>query len=276
MQIQRRHLAAGALLLSLAPVTQAEIAMTDQPYVGQTWIVACRHLPMHQSASAFSRSTGMLNYRDEVRIEALIGKFDLPDSQQDKFHASGEDSLMGGGAHNKEHFAWARVSNSKGQQGHVAMTCLVNGTLINGPYETPLSDPAQIAKEAVPSGPEGAVSSRGFSRSVKADMVAMRGMVAQSGKPANGSDCTAAVQQTPQPEAAVSARGFSRKEKGDKVAMRGMTNSGGDNTGQARASTDCAGQAYDRLDTAFQHPVTFDPYTAFLEFRREGRLGEFK
>lgn len=273
MQIRPKRLVLGALLSCLTVATQAEIAMTDQPYVGQTWLVACRHLPMHQSASTFSRSTGMLNYRDEVRIEELIGKFDLPDSQQDKHRSNDEDSIMSGGAHNKEHFAWARVSNKKGQQGHVAMTCLVNGSLINGPYETPLSDPVQIAKEAASGGPEGAVSSRGFSRSVKADMVAMRGMVAQSGKPTNSGDCASTAQPASQPEAAVSSRGFSRKEKGDRVAMRGMTNG---NTTQTKTSADCTGQSYDRLDAAFQHPVTFDPYTAFLEFRREGHLGEFK
>jgi hypothetical protein len=166
----------GVFLMGAAGVVQAGVAMTDQPFVGQTWLVACRNLPLHQAASGFSPTRGGLAYRDQVRITQLVGKYDLPESQQDKNASSDSDSLMGGGG--KEYFAWAEVE-AGGRSGFVPLSCLVNGALIDGPHEDPIKfSEKRVAPISAAGEPESATSSRGFSRKTTGDKVAMRGMSA--------------------------------------------------------------------------------------------------
>jgi len=243
----------------------AEPSATDKPSVGQTWIVACRQLPMHAEPTGFSRPVAKLDFKDEVEIEELTGKYELPDSQQDK-HANSDSDGFGFASGSSEHFAWARV-RAGAASGYVPLSCLVNGMLINGPYEDPAKFKVRQAKLELPgggSGPESAVSSRGFSKKEKGDKVAMRGMSAGGVQ-----ECTAEQVQAnaSAPESAVSSRGFSKKEKGDKVAMRGMS-SGGDV---------CVKEDYPGLEKHLATlPFVADPYNADLAFRREGGLGEFK
>jgi hypothetical protein len=247
----------GVFLMGAAGVVQAGVAMTDQPFVGQTWLVACRNLPLHQAASGFSPTRGGLAYRDQVRITQLVGKYDLPESQQDKNASSDSDSLMGGGG--KEYFAWAEVE-AGGRSGFVPLSCLVNGALIDGPHEDPIKfSEKRVAPISAAGEPESATSSRGFSRKTTGDKVAMRGMTGGM------QDCTDANAQV---EGAVSARGFSKKTTGDKVAMRGMS---------AAAANVCIKEDHAgllrQIETA---PFVADPYSADKAFRQQGALGEFK
>lgn len=255
-----------AALLFGSVSAQAAPATTDQPYVGQTWIVACQRLTLHSAPTGYSKPVTQLNYLDHVKIERLDKKYDLPDSQQDKSATNSDsDNLMAGGG--KEYFAWAEVETPGGKSGYVPLSCLVNGTLINGPYENPEEYAKQsISMSAGSATPDAAVSSRGFSKKEKGDKVAMRGMSAGGGV----RECTAEQIQAnaDAPDAAVSSRGFSKKEKGDKVAMRGMS---------AAGSSVCIKEDYTGLKTAIQAiPFVVDPYSADLAFRREGGLGEFK
>jgi len=176
--IGKKRLASLALfgMLSTAPVQAQNLAVSDLPMVGQTWLVACRNLPLHTEASGFSPTRGQLSYKEAVRIGSLVQKYDLPESQQDKHANNDSDSIMTGGG--KEYFAWAQVQAGKAR-GFVPVSCLVNGTVANGPYE----DPAKFAERRVnlelpAAAPEAAVSSRGFSKKEKGDKVAMRGMSA--------------------------------------------------------------------------------------------------
>lgn len=254
---------AGACLAATA--VQAGPATTDRPYVGQTWIVACQKLPLHSRPSGYSSTRGALDYRTHVEILSLQGKYELPESQQDKnINNSESDSLMGGG--DKEYFAWAEVAAQNGS-GFVPLSCLVNGSLIDGPYENPADLVKQRFSLASESGaPEAAVSSRGFSKKEKGDKVAMRGMSAAGAL----QECSAEQIQAnaSAPDGAVSSRGFSKKERGDKVAMRGMS---------VASATVCIKEDYTGLEAAMAASVTVnDPYNVDMAFRREGGLGEFK
>lgn len=258
----KRHGLAASVLLA-ATGAWAAPAVTDQPFVGQTWIVGCQKLPLHSAPNGFSRPVAQLNYRDHVRIEQLTQKYDLPDSQQGHSATQNDsDSLMGGGG--KEYFAWAGVVAPGGHSGFVPLNCLVNGALINGPYENPEAYTQQTVSLSGSSAPEAAVSSRGFSKKEKGDKVAMRGMSAGNGV----QECSAEQIQAnaAAPDSAVSARGFSSKEKADKVA--GIS---------AAGNGVCIKENYEGLKGVIQAiPFVADPYTADLAFRREGGLGEFK
>lgn len=265
--LKRYGLVAGLLLVSASAWTAP--AMTDQPYVGQTWIVACQKLPLHSAPSGFSKPVALLNYRDHVKITQLTKKYDLPDSQQDKNATNSDsDSLMGGGG--KEYFAWAEVEAPGGNSGFVPLSCLVNGALINGKYE----NPDDLFKQTVSltpgasaqAAPEAAVSSRGFAKKEKGDKVAMRGMSTGS----TLQECSAEQIQAnaATPDGAVSSRGFAKKEKGDKVAMRGMS---------VASATVCIKEDYAGLKATIAASTSVpDPYNADMAFRREGGLGEFK
>lgn len=252
-------------LVALTGNALAGVAMTDQPFVGQTWVVACKKLPLHAAPTGYSKTVAVLNYHDHVKIEKLDKKYDLPDSQQDRNANSDSDNIMAGGG--KEYFAWAEVAAPGGKSGYVPLNCLVNGSLMNGPHENPDEYAKQTLSLTSGTGaPEAAVSSRGFSKKEKGDKVAMRGMSSGGGV----QECTAEQLQANAnaPDGAVSARGFSKKEKGDKVAMRGMSAPGGNV---------CIKEDYAGLKTAIQSiPFVVDPYNADMAFRREGGLGEFK
>lgn len=255
----------GLALVTLTGNALAQVAMTDRPFVGQTWVVACKNLPLHTAPTGYSKTVAVLNYHDHVKIERLDKKYDLPDSQQDKNSSSDSDNIMAGGG--KEYFAWAEVQSSNGKSGYVPVSCLVNGSLLNGPHE----NPDEYAKQALSitagtGAPEAAASSRGFSKKEKGDKVAMRGM----NKGSAIQECTPEQikANASAPDGAASSRGFSKKEKGDKVAMRGMS------TINVNV---CVKEDYPGLKAAIEStPLVVDPYNADMAFRREGGLGEFK
>ena len=219
----------------------AQLAKTDEPFPGQQWAVACKVLPIHSEASAFSNVKGQLTFGNTVVIKNLTKKFVLPDSQQGP--ASGGGTM----SEPQAKFSWAEVSTAN-LSGFVPMSCLVNGALAQGPYE----NPADLFQKPVS---VGNISDRGFSKKEKGDQVAMRGM---SGK--------SEVQECD--EATISSRGFSKKEKGDQVAMRGMSKS---------AEVICVREDFVNLaNTIRELPEVNNPHQADLEFRRVGNLGEFK
>jgi len=254
-----------AVAVAAMPLSaSAQLAATDQPYPGQTWMVACQKLPVHVSDSGYSKTVGELNYKDHVKIARLTGEFQLPESQKpasvnDSTEASAFDVA---GAGEVKNFAWAQISGPAGQKGFVPMNCLINANLVNGPHE----DPGEYAtQKVVLSGKVNAtVSSRGFSKKEKGDRVAMRGM--SPSDPVQ--ECTPEMIED-NAKATVSSRGFSKKEKGDQVAMRGMTKNASDGI--------CVREDYEGLRAYIEKvPFVSDPYKADLAFRKEGGLGEFQ
>lgn len=240
---------AGLLLLSTAHTAIAGLANTDDPFVGQTWAVACREIPLHKTATGHSTSSSILKYRDEVKIVELIDKYELPESQQ-----NGDDlDPITGLSNRATKYSWAKVELG-GRSGFVPISCLVNGSVINGPYE----DPEKFSEMHSKAG-NTKVSSRGFSRKERGDRVAMRGM--SSGGEVK--ECTESDDSN-----TVSSRGFSRKERGDRVAMRGMSTKG---------NSICIKEDFDGLSESIKKTVfVSNPYKEDLEFRKAGKLGEFK
>ena len=234
------NLAALLSALTISTAAFAQLANTDEPFPGQQWAVACKSLPVHSNASAFSSVIGKLNFGSVVVINDLTQKYTLPDSQQQT--SSGDAT-----SEPTTKFAWATIT-AGGLSGFVPMSCLVNGNLAKGPYE----NPADLFKKPVSMA---GVSDRGFSRKEKGDQVAMRGMSGAS-----------AVKECD--EATISSRGFSRKEKGDQVAMRGMSKT---------AEVICVKEDFTSLSKAIdQLPYVENPHQDDLDFRRLGALGEFK
>ena len=237
------------LLVSITQTVLAQLATTDDPFVGQSWVVACREIPLHQQATGFSSSSSMLKYRDEVKIIELIDKYELPESQQN----GDEEDPITGMSNRATRYSWAKVKTG-GRAGFVPISCLVNGSVINGPYE----DPEKFAEMHSKAGSTN-VSSRGFSRKERGDRVAMRGM-SSGGEVKECSDSDSSNM--------VSSRGFSRKERGDRVAMRGMSTKG---------NSICIKEDYEGLSEAIKKTVfVSNPYKDDIEFRQVGRLGEFK
>lgn len=229
------------IVAAIAPASFAQLAKTDEPFPGQQWAVACKTLPVHTDATAFSKVKGQLSFGTTVVIKNLTGKFVLPDSQQSS--ASGGETT----SEPQAKFAWAEVSSAN-FSGFVPMSCLVNGNLAQGPHE----NPADLFQKPIS---VGNVADRGFSKKEKGDQVAMRGM---SGK-SEVTECD---------DATISSRGFSKKEKGDQVAMRGMSKS---------TEVICVREDFVNLaKTINALPEVNNPHEADLEFRRVGNLGEFK
>lgn len=219
----------------------AQLAKTDDPFAGQKWAVACKTLPVHSEATAFSNVKGQLVFGTTVVIKNLTKKFTLPESQQTS--PSGSEAA----SEPQSKFAWAEVSTAD-LGGFVPMSCLVNGNLVQGPHESP----ADLFQKPVSIG---SVSDRGFSKKEKGDQVAMRGM--------SGSNKVGKCD-----EETISSRGFSKKEKGDQVAMRGMSKS---------AEVICVREDFTKLAKTIQElPEVNNPHETDLEFRRVGNLGEFK
>jgi len=266
LALQKRKIAKGFGListlfsLSMTSTAYAGLAMNDLPGRNQTWMVACQKLPMHASATGYSKTVGFLNYKDHVKIKKLSVKYELPPSQQKQAPENDDPTAIN---FEPSLYAWAQVNGPSGKKGFVPVSCLVNGRLANGKYE----DPSDIAKQTVSLSAETikqTVSSRGFSRKEKGDRVAMRGM-----SPTDPiADCSAEMIES-NAKATVSSRGFSRKEKGDRVAMRGMSSSGSDGI--------CIKEDYQGLEDYIKKvPFVTDSYNEDLAFRQEGGLGEFK